>query len=149
MALEKAREGTKLRNSPFGACIVDASGRVVACEHNRVWQTTDVTAHAEVTALRAACRVVGGIDLSGHTIYSTTEPCPMCFSAIHWGRIVRIVYGAGIADAAAAGFNELPISNDQLKQLGGSKAEIVSGVLRDEALKLFRDWVADPAHRAY
>jgi guanine deaminase len=149
MALEKAREGTILGNSPFGACIVDASGRVVACEHNRVWETTDVTAHAEVTTLREACRSIGGIDLSGHTIYSTTEPCPMCFSAIHWGRIARIVYGASIADAAAAEFNELPISNEQLKKLGGSRVEILGGVMREEAVKLFREWAADPAHRAY
>jgi len=149
LALDKARMGLGRGNSPFGACIVDSAGKVVACEHNVVWQTTDVTGHAEMHALRVACRVVGGIDLSGHTIYSTTEPCPMCFAAIHWARIGRIVYGASIADAAAAGFNELAISNEQLRRLGESKVEIVGGVMRDQAVKLFGDWVADPRHRAY
>jgi tRNA(Arg) A34 adenosine deaminase TadA len=149
MALDKAREGMRLGNSPFGACIVDAAGRVIACEHNRVWQTTDITAHAEITALRQACRTARTIDLTGHTIYSTTEPCPMCFSAIHWSRIAKIVYGATIADAAAAGFNELPVSNEHLKQLGGSKIEIVTCVLRDDAVELFRQWIADPKHKAY
>jgi tRNA(Arg) A34 adenosine deaminase TadA len=149
LALEQARAGVAKGNSPFGAAVVDSSGRVVAVAHNRVWEATDVTAHAEVVCLRAACQTIGGIDLSGCAIYSTTEPCPMCFSAVHWARIGRIVYGAGIADAAAAGFNELPVSNQTLKELSRSGVEIVGGVLREEAVRLFGEWVADPKHRAY
>jgi tRNA(Arg) A34 adenosine deaminase TadA len=149
LALDEARVGVGRGNSPFGACIVDAAGNVVAREHNQVWQATDVTAHAEIVALRAACKSRQTIDLTAHTIYSTTEPCPMCFAGIHWARIGRIVYAATIADAADAGFNELAVSNEQLKRLGKSKVEIVPGVLRDEAVKLFRDWLADPRHRAY
>jgi tRNA(Arg) A34 adenosine deaminase TadA len=149
LALDEARRGVGKGNSPFGACVVDSAGKVVCCAHNRVWQETDVTAHAEIVTLRGACNSLGRIDLTGHTIYSTTEPCPMCFSAIHWARVGRIVYGAGIADAAAAGFNELPVSNEQLKRLGGSGVEIVGGILREEAVRLFGEWMADPRHRIY
>ena len=110
LAIQKAREGVAAGQTPFGACIVTAGGEVAACEHNVVWRTTDITAHGEVNAIRVACRSLGTIDLSGCTIYSTTEPCPMCFSAIHWAKIAGIVFGASISDAQAAGFNELAIS---------------------------------------
>src|SRR3954463_448081 len=136
MALAKAREGMAAGQSPFGACIVRAGGEIIACEHNVVWRTPDATAHAEVTAIRAACKAVAGVKLTGTTIYSTTEPCPMCFAAIHWAGIDRIVYGASIADAQRAGFSELAISNADMKRLGGSNAEIVPAFLADEAVEL-------------
>src|SRR5688500_3650821 len=99
MAIDKARAGMAGGGSPFGATIVGPGGDVIACEHNGVWQTTDATAHAEVTAIRAACRAAAAVKLPGATIYSTTEPCPMCFAAIHWAGMARIVYGSSIADA--------------------------------------------------
>ena len=148
LAIGEARAGIAAGQTPFGACIV-RDGEVVALAHNRVWADTDVTAHAEVVALRLACRRLGTIDLSGCAIYSTTEPCPMCFSACHWARLDAIVYGADIADARAAGFNELAVSDADLKRLGGSRVEIVGGRLRDECLDLFRQWQASPARRAY
>ena len=73
----------------------------------------------------------------------------MCFSACHWARLDRIVYGADIADAKAAGFNELAVSDADLKRLGGSPIEVVGGFLRDECVDLFRQWQASPARRAY
>ena len=139
MAIAKAMEGIKAGQTPFAACIV-RDGEVLACEHNLVWHDTDITAHAEVVALRSACREIGGIDLSGATVYATTEPCPMCFSACHWARVDRIVYGAAIADAEKAGFNELTVSNAELKRLGGSEVEIVPGLLREECADLFHLW---------
>ena len=148
MAIQKAREGIAADQSPFGACIV-RDGQILACEHNVVWRTTDATAHAEVTAIRAACRAVNDVKLTGATIYSTTEPCPMCFAAIHWAGISRIVYGASIADAQRAGFNELAISNFDMKRLGQSPIEIVPALLADEAVALFAEWLANPRHRAY
>ena len=147
-AIAKALEGVAAGQTPFGACIVRGE-QVVAVAHNRVWQTTDITAHAEITALRAACLELNAVDLKGCVIYSTTEPCPMCFSAIHWADCDGIVYGASIADAAAAGFRELPISNQQLKQLGGSDLAIVSGFLKDEAMELFRRFTSRPGSRRY
>ena len=149
VAIEIAREGVARGQTPFGACIVGADGREAARAHNVVWETTDITAHAEVTAIRRACGTMGTIDLSGCTIYSTCEPCPMCFSACHWARIARIVYGASIADARGAGFNELAISNEQMKRLGGSGVMVVGGVQRPENVALFENWVKLRNRRVY
>ena len=139
LAIAKTREGIKQGQTPFGACIVKG-GKVVACAHNAVWKTIDITAHAEVGAIRAACRKLGTIGLSGCTIYSTCEPCPMCFSAIHWAKIGKIVYGAGIADAKECGFGELEISNAAMKRLGKSNVKITKGVLRKECRALFAEF---------
>ena len=148
LAIEKAGEGVKEGGSPFGACIVK-DGKVVTCVHNVVWQTTDSTAHAEVNAIRQACKKLNTIDLSSCTIYSTTEPCPMCFSACHWAMISKIIFGASIEDAKLAGFNELTISNEKMKSWGMSNLEIVRGFLREENLELFKMWLASTKMMAY
>lgn len=147
LAIQAAQRGIRKGQTPFGACIVK-KGRVLACEHNRVWLNNDITAHAEVTALRQACKQ-GGIDLSGAVLYSTCEPCPMCFAAAHWARIKTIVYGASIRDAAKAGFNELKISNQRLKTAGRLELRIVAGLLREECAGLFQLWKAQHRARAY
>ncbi|MDX1530440.1 MAG: nucleoside deaminase [Rhodothermales bacterium] len=141
LAVEQAKAGVRNGQSPFGAVIVrEAEGgpEVVCAVHNVVWETTDPSAHAEVHAIREACRRLGVIDLAGCTIYSSTEPCPMCFSAIHWANLDRIVFGTSIADADAAGFRELSISNEEMKRLGGSAVAVTGGVLREEAAEAFR-----------
>ncbi len=148
LAIQKAKEGIRKRQTPFGACIVK-NGKVLACVHNVVWKTTDITAHAEVHAIRTACRKVKKIDLSGATIYSTCEPCPMCFSAIHWARISRIVYGVGIKDAAKIGFNELAIPDRRLKELGKSPLKVEGFFLYKENLELFQSWAKRKDKRAY
>lgn len=147
-AVEAARRGIDEGQTPFGACVV-RGGEAVACEHNVVWATTDITAHAEIHAIRRACRELGTVDLSGGVIYTTCEPCPMCFAACHWARLDRIVYGASIADARQAGFNELTISNREMKRRGGSSVELVGGVLREACVDLFRRWRERPDSRAY
>ncbi|MEM1041479.1 MAG: nucleoside deaminase [Bacteroidota bacterium] len=136
LAIEQAKLAVGKGQSPFGAVIVK-DGRVVCAVHNVVWETTDITAHAEVHALRVACEALATIDLSGCTIYSSTEPCPMCFSAIHWANCDRIVFGTFIGDADRAGFRELGISNEQMKSLGGATLAVEGGVLRDEAQAAF------------
>ncbi len=147
-AVAKALEGVEAGGSPFGACIVK-DGEVVACVHNAVWQTTDITAHAEVHCIREACRALGDIDLAGCTVYTTTEPCPMCFSAIHWANCDRIVFGTSIVDAQAAGFRELTISNLQMKSLGGSTVDVEGGFLRDECLAVFEAFNVRPDKAVY
>ncbi len=147
-AIEKARQGLAAGQTPFGACIV-RDGLVVACEHNAVWAHTDSTAHAEVEAIRTACRTLGRVDLSNCEIYSTCEPCPMCFSAIHWARISTIVFGSRIADAQALGFSELTIHTQRMKELGGSPVSIVPDFMREECQALFREWAARPDRRTY
>ena len=147
-AIAKAKQGVKKGQTPFGACIIK-DGRVIACEHNTVFKTMDITAHAEVHAIRVACKKLKTIDLAGCTIYSTCEPCPMCFSACHWARIGRIVYGAKISDAKRFGFNELSISNIQMKEYDKSPLKITSGFLREENIKLFQFWNKRKNKRSY
>jgi guanine deaminase len=148
MAIAKAKEGIDEGQTPFGACIVK-DGEVVSCAHNTVWKNTDITAHAEVCAIREACLHVGSVNLEGSTIYSTCEPCPMCFSACHWARIDRIVYGANIDDAKQAGFHELAISNDQMKTMGESSLSITPGFLKEENVALFHIWSEQENKKAY
>ncbi len=148
LAVEQAKAGVRAGQSPFGAVVV-RRGEVVCAVHNVVWATTDSTAHAEVHALRTACERLGTIDLSGCTLYSSTEPCPMCFSAIHWANCDRIVFGTSIGDAARAGFRELPISNEQMKALGSAAVAVEGGVLRDEAQQAFDLFTAVSEGRLY
>ncbi len=138
-ALDKAREGVRRGQTPFGACVV-RHGKVIACEHNAVWKQTDCTAHAEIQAIRKACKRLKTIDLSDCEIFSTCEPCPMCFSACHWARIPKIYYGAGIRDAKRFGFNELEISNKQMRREGNSSMKIKGGLISKECIALFKEW---------
>lgn len=147
-AIAAARRGIASGQTPFGACIVRA-GEIVAAAHNTVWASTDSTAHAEVNAIREACRRLGRIDLSGCAIYSTCEPCPMCFSACHWARLDRIVYGASIEDAARAGFRELPVSNAWLKEASSAPVSLTGAILLEECVRLFEEWGASSSARAY
>lgn len=147
-ALAAARKGVRAGQTPFGAVIVKGN-RVVCAEHNRVWLTTDSTAHAEVTAIRVACRKLLTIDLSGCTLYSTCEPCPMCFSAIHWAKIDAIYFGTTISDAKVLGFSELTVSDRTMKRLGKSPVRITSGVLRRENLALFREFSRRQGRKLY
>lgn len=139
LAIEKARQGIKRGQTPFGACIVKG-GKAISCEHNTVWEHTDCTAHAEIIAIRKACRRLKTIDLSGCEIFSTCEPCPMCFSACHWAKISKIFYGAAIDDAKKYGFNELEISNEQMKRNGRSGIKIEAGFMKDECISVLDEW---------
>ena len=139
LAIRKTQEGIAAGQTPFGSVVVK-DGAVVAATHNTVWQTGDPTAHAEVNCIREAARVLKTIALHGCTLYSTTEPCPMCLSAIHWAKIDRVVFGAGIADAAAAGFAELLFDAQKLAELGKSPLRVEGGLLRAECAALFEEW---------
>lgn len=149
LAIAKARENLRknLSGGPFGACIVK-NGRLVASAANGVLKN-DPTAHAEIKAIRRAAKKLKTFDLTGCVVYSTTEPCPMCFSAVHWAKIKTIIYGTNISDAASMGFNELKITNVRLNRLGKAKIRLVSGVLREECLKLFVDWDKLPQKQLY
>jgi guanine deaminase len=144
---EAAKNLKKMDGGPFGACIVK-NNRVLATARNQVLKK-DATCHAEVSAIRKASRKSGKYDLSGSVIYSTTEPCPMCFSAIHWARIGTVVYGTNISDVKKLGFNELCISNEKMKRLGKSKIRTVKGFLRNECKKLLQDWSRAPGRKVY
>ncbi|MEK7368973.1 MAG: nucleoside deaminase [Planctomycetota bacterium] len=139
MAVEKAREGVSKGQTPFGAVIVK-KGRVLVCEHNTVWKDCDITAHAEMMAVRRACRKLNIIDLTGATLYSTCEPCPMCLGAIHWAGVSRVVFGCRIRDAKKMGFSELTVSAARLKSLGNSPIKVTGGVLREECIDVMKLW---------
>lgn len=139
LAIEKCREGIARGESPFG-CAIAVADCVVAVSHNVVLSTTDITAHAEITALREACRMEGRIHFSDALVATTCEPCPMCAAALHWARAGNVVYGASIDDAQVAGFNELRLSSHELVRLGGSGLRLTSGVLAEECRKLFTEW---------
>ena len=98
LAVRSGREG----EYPYGV-VIARSGEVVAESINRVAHERDVTRHAEVVAIREACQSLGRFELRGCELYTSCEPCPMCLAAIHWAKIDRVVFGATIADAAAAG----------------------------------------------
>lgn len=148
LAIVKAKEGIEKGQTPFGACIV-RDGEVISCAHNEVWKRMDITAHAEICAIREACKKLGTVDLSGCVIYSTCEPCPMCFSACHWAKISKIVYGARIEDAKKLGFSELTISNEEMKSQSNSSIEVIGDFLREEILELFKLWSKREDKRVY
>ena len=121
-AIELAAENAgSVTGGPFGAVIVK-DGEIVAAQSNKVTVDIDPTAHAEVNAIREACKVLGTFDLSGCILYSSCEPCPMCLSAAYWAHIDKIYYAADRYDAAKVGFDDefiykelsLPISARRL-----------------------------------
>jgi tRNA(Arg) A34 adenosine deaminase TadA len=147
-AIAKAREGIALGQSPFG-CAIAVNERTIVAAHNLVLASIDITAHAEVNALREACRAVADIFLVGAIVATTCEPCPMCMAALHWARVKEVYYGATIADADAAGFNELTLSAAELLRLGASPVRLTGDILRDECRELFEEWSRLPQARTY
>ena len=149
IAIQEARRGcARGEGGPFGACIVRRS-RLLARSHNQVLKTQDPTRHAEVCAIGLASKRLGSCHLTDCEIYSTTEPCPMCFAAIHWARIPRIYYGTSIGDVQRLGFNELAVSNRTLKRLGRSPIRLFPGFCRRDCLKLLKSWSKLPHRRTY
>jgi guanine deaminase len=148
LAIEKCRRGLALGQSPFG-CAIARDGEILSCSHNTVVLTTDITAHAEVNAIREACHKIGDIFLDGAIVATTCEPCPMCMAALHWARVETVYYGATIADADTAGFNELQLPAAELLRLGGSKLKLVPKVLTKECCQLFDEWKANPQRVVY
>ncbi len=134
LALENVRRG----GGPFAALVVK-EGRVLAEGANRVTATNDPTAHAEIVAIREACRALGDFQLTGCDLYTTCEPCPMCLGAIYWARPARVYYAGAAADAAAAGFDDAFIY-DELKRAAAARRIPMTQLLRDESRAIFSAW---------
>jgi guanine deaminase len=148
LAAREGRRGiNKKDGGPFGAVIV-RNGKIIARGHNTVLASNDPTRHAEVNAIRAASKKLNRFNLSGCLIYSSTEPCPMCFSAIHWARLSKIVYSTTIADVKRLGFNELAISNQTLKKLGKTSVKLIR-TKNDECSGLLSAWKSLKNKRTY
>lgn len=124
---------------PFGASVVSSkTGRMIVRALNAVRQRCDPSAHAEVQAIRLACRRLKSVSLAGHTLYTTCEPCPMCMSAALWAGIDRVVYGATIADANQH-CNQIQISAGEVAKRSDMPCVVEGPLLRDECYALFTD----------
>ena len=134
LAVENVRNG----GGPFGAVIVK-DGKVVATGVNRVTLDNDPTAHAEVSAIRAACTRLGTFNLEGCVIYTSCEPCPMCLAAIYWAHIDKIYYGANQMDAAAVNFDDSFIYRE-LELKPENRQKPLENILHDEAQAPFNEW---------
>jgi guanine deaminase len=125
---------------PFGAVVV-RDGVIIATGVNRVTATNDPTAHAEVVAIRAACKTLDSFQLHGCAVYTSCEPCPMCLAAIYWARCDAIFYGSSAADAAAAGFDDSFLYEEVKRPIDQRKIP-TKRLLGDEAIESFNTWRA-------
>ncbi len=137
-AIALAVDNVENGGGPFGAVVV-RNGEVVATGCNRVTPNNDPTAHAEVVAIREACKKLGTFDLSGCVIYTSCEPCPMCLGAIYWAHIDKIYYGANQHDAAAINFDDSFIYKE-LELKPADRQKPMENILHDEALAPFNMW---------
>ena len=135
LALENVRTA---RGGPFAA-LVAKHGSVIGEGANSVTATNDPTAHAEIVAIRAACRALGNFQLVDCELYTTCEPCPMCLGAIYWARPARVFYAGVAADAADAGFDDAFIY-EELRRPPESRRIPMTQVMREESLAIFAAW---------
>jgi len=132
---------------PFG-CVIVKDGRIVGEGNNRVTSTNDPTAHAEVVAIREACRNLEAFQLEGCIVYTSCEPCPMCLGAIYWARPAGIFYAGTREDAAEAGFDDEHFYCE-LEKPNGDRDLKMENLLREEAQKVFRSWTVKPDKTEY
>lgn len=138
-AIEFAINGVeKNQGGPFGAIIIK-NNEIVGIGNNQVTSTNDPTAHAEVTAIRDACKNLNTFSLEGCEIYTSCEPCPMCLGAIYWSRIEKIYFGSNKKDAAAIGFDDAFFYEELKKSFPERKIPMVE-FMRTEALLAFKKW---------
>src|SRR5690554_4075151 len=137
-AIELSRKSLANGGGPFGAVIVK-DGKIISETSNSVTLDNDPTAHAEVNAIRKACKALNSFDLTGCEIYSSCEPCPMCLGAIYWSRLDALYFGNTKKDAADIGFDdsfiyeelEIPVEKRRVK---------TNQVMRDESIVAFEEW---------
>jgi guanine deaminase len=137
-AIELSIENVRLGGGPFAAVIVK-DGRIVAEGVNSVTAENDPTAHAEIMAIRAACRELGTFELTGCEMYTSCEPCPMCLGAIYWARPVCVFFANAAADAAKAGFDDAFIYDEIQVSHADRKIPMVQ-LMHKEALAAFHAW---------
>jgi len=135
LSLEMMRAG---KGGPFGAIVV-RDGEIIGRGWNQVTSANDPTAHAEIVAIREACRKTGTFLLEGAELYASCEPCPMCLSAVYWARISRVYYAASRRDAAEAGFLDEMLYEELARDASQRRIPCI-GLGREPALEAFREW---------
>lgn len=144
LSREKMREN---EGGPFGAVIV-CDGVQIAEGWNRVTGHNDPTAHAEIVAIREACRTLGTYSLEGCAIYTSCEPCPMCLAAVWWARIDRVYYANTAEDASAIGFDD-ELLYREIALPRDARSLPSERLLAEEAHAVFREWATDPGKVRY
>lgn len=135
LSVRKMRRGA---GGPFGAVVI-RRGEVIARGWNRVTSSNDPTAHAEIVAIRSACRRLETFHLGECDLYTSCEPCPMCLSAIYWAHVRRVYYGATRRDAAAIDFDDDFIYREIARPIGRRRVRMKQ-LMRAEALEAFDEW---------
>lgn len=142
-AIELAQMGVEMNlGGPFG-CVVVKDGEIVGEGSNQVTSSNDPTAHAEVIAIREACKKLGAFQLDRCTIYTSCEPCPMCLGAIYWARPARVFFACTRDDAAEIGFDDRFIY-EELERANDEREMVLMNLMRDEALEVFKGWSSKP-----
>ena len=141
----KGMEGGE--GGPFG-CVIVKDDEIIGRGNNKVLATNDPTAHAEVIAIRDACKNLNTFQLEGCEVYTSCEPCPMCLGAIYWARPQKIYFANNREDAAAIGFDDSMIYNEIQTPLTDRKIPIAS-LGREQAIKVFEAWKAKEDKTAY
>jgi len=144
LALENVRSG---RGGPF-ACVIVKDGKIIAEGANSVTAANDPTAHAEIVAIRGACRSLQSFQLDGCELYATCEPCPMCLGAIYWARPARVFYAGTAADAADAGFDDAFIYQELDHEPAARRIPMLQ-FMREESLAVFSAWKNQPNKTPY
>lgn len=139
-AIEVAREHSfRFEGGPFGAVVVK-DGEIISEGWNTVTTDNDPTCHAEVNAIRKACKKLNTFDLSGCELYSSTEPCPMCLGTTYWAKLSALYFGNSRQDAAKIGFADEFIYEELDKDIARRNLKTAAGIMADEANELFTEW---------
>src|SRR5579864_320209 len=144
LAIENVHSGL---GGPFGAVVVKG-GAIISEGANRVTATNDPTAHAEVIAIREACRKLGVFQLRDCEIYTSCEPCPMCLGAIYWAHLARVYFASSAADASTVGFDDSLIYREIAQPYSARRIPMIQ-TMREEALAAFRAWKEKPNKMVY
>jgi tRNA(adenine34) deaminase len=135
IAIEESKKG----DWPYGAVVVK-DGAIVVKGFNTATRNRDTTAHAEINVIRAALRAIPDLSLKGYTLYTSSEPCPMCSGALIWAEVSRVVFGASIQQLIDVGQPQINTTSAALIKTAIITVELIGGVLAAEALKVVRDW---------
>jgi tRNA(Arg) A34 adenosine deaminase TadA len=147
-AIRLSQQGMNLNEGgPFG-CVIVLNGTIIGRGNNKVTSTNDPTAHAEVTALREACKHLNTFQLPDCELYTSCEPCPMCLGAIYWAKLKKIYYACSRTDAASIGFSDEFIYHEICLELN-QRAIPIEQMMREEAFGVFKEWTDKPDKITY